>query len=101
MAHTPDLRGLIDNADDTADLVSVSANRHRLLTLCKLARRERCVGTLAKELGISQPGISTHLNALKAKKLITARCEGATVFYSLSSARVIRILASLACVYRR
>jgi len=101
MAHSPDLRGLIDNADDAADLVSVFANRQRLLTLRKLARRERCVGTRTKELGISQPGISTHINALKAKKLITARCEGATVFYSLWSPRVKRILASLAGIYRR
>jgi len=101
MAKVSALHGLIHNADDAAAFLVAMAQSRRLLALCKLAKQEINVGTLAEELGISQSGVSVHLNTLKAQKLITGRREGTEIFYSVTSPRVERILIALAGIYLR
>lgn len=99
MARKPDLRGLMDNADDAAALLVAMAHRSRLLALCKLSQREICVGTLAGELGISQSATSLYLGTLKAQGLVSGRREGAAIYYGVASLRVLPILATLARIY--
>lgn len=100
MANKPDLRGLLDNADDAAALLVAMAKRHRLLALIKLTQREICVGTLSDELGLSQPVVSHYLSVFKAQDLVSGRREGTSIHYGVSSLRVRPILATLARIYR-
>ncbi|MBI1805659.1 MAG: winged helix-turn-helix transcriptional regulator [Ignavibacteria bacterium] len=67
-----------------ADLLSAVGNPQRLSILYLLhAHREMCVCDLAEVLEITDSAVSQHLRRLKDKKLVTARREGQTIFYSL------------------
>ena len=57
-------------------------NRLRILML--LRERELCVLEIIGVLGISQPLASSHLAALRAAGLVTARREGRRMRYRLS-----------------
>ena len=53
---------------------------------------ERCVGDIAALLGMTQSAISHQLRALKNARLVKARREGKTVFYSLADDHVKTII---------
>ena len=57
--------------------------RLRLLKLLPLGEDKRtfCVCDLAKELGVSQPCLSHHLNILKTASLVGFEKDGCSVFY--------------------
>jgi DNA-binding transcriptional ArsR family regulator len=61
--------------------VLTDANRRRILDL--LRERERAVGELVGELGISQPGVSKHLRVLREAGLVEARAEAQRRLYGL------------------
>jgi DNA-binding transcriptional ArsR family regulator len=61
--------------------------RRRILTL--LQERERPVGDLARELGITQPGASKHLRVLREVGLVSVREAGRKRVYALD-ARALR-----------
>jgi DNA-binding transcriptional ArsR family regulator len=62
------------------------ANPSRLQILFYLLKGEASVATLDSELGIRQPNLSQHLRCLREAKLVSARREAKSVFYSLSGA---------------
>jgi DNA-binding transcriptional ArsR family regulator len=55
--------------------------RRRILDL--LRERPRLVGELTAELGLSQPGTSTHLRVLRDAGLVRVRPEGQRRWYEL------------------
>ena len=57
--------------------------RRRILTL--LRERERPVGDLARELGMSQPGASKHLRVLREVGLVRVRPAGRVRMYALDA----------------
>jgi DNA-binding transcriptional ArsR family regulator len=86
-------------ADAASELVKALANRHRLLVLCHLIEGERSVGGLADFLGIRDSTVSQHLALLRRDGLVSARRDGQTIWYSISSAPARAVLETLYSVY--
>ena len=63
-----------------------------LLTESALFFTEVCVCDLAKLLGMTQSAVSHQLRVLKQARLIKARRDGKTVFYSLADDHVATLL---------
>lgn len=53
--------------------VLAEPNRRRILDLLRV--RERPVGDLVEQLGVSQPGVSKHLRVLRDAGLVEVRSE--------------------------
>jgi DNA-binding transcriptional ArsR family regulator len=70
-------------------------NGHRLLILCSLAEGERSVGELERLLDMRQPHLSQHLTRLRGDGLVKTRRASRTVFYSLGSEPVERVIGLL------
>lgn len=75
-----------------AGICSALAEPRRILLLYALNERPRNVSELARELGISQPTASRHLNLLRERGLVTAKREGQSVVNSLADQRIIQAL---------
>jgi ArsR family transcriptional regulator len=75
-----------------AGICSALADPRRILLLYALNERPRNVSELARELGISQPTASRHLNLLRERGLVTAKREGQSVVNSLADQRIIQAL---------
>ena len=77
---------------DLAELFKVFGDSTRIRILYALHGSEVCVGDLAEELNMTQSAISHQLKILKQNKLVKARREGKSMFYSLADAHVQTIL---------
>jgi DNA-binding transcriptional ArsR family regulator len=65
----------------TAYSALAEPSRRRILDL--LRDRERSVTELVARIGLSQPGVSKHLKALREAGLVEVRPEGKTRWYGL------------------
>lgn len=92
-------KAMAAKAEDAAGLLKVLANRHRLLIICQLIKDERSVGELAEFLGIRDSTVSQHLALLRKDGLVTARRDGQTIWYSISSAPARAVLETLYGIY--
>jgi DNA-binding transcriptional ArsR family regulator len=90
---------LARSANEAAELLSALANRNRLMILCNLLNGEMAVLPLAEAVGMSQSALSQQLSKLRALKLVAARREGRTIYYSVASDKVARILEQLYDMY--
>lgn len=61
----------------------------RLMMLTLLNRNEMSVGELAERVGAPMTTVSQHLSALKERRLVTARKDKQTVYYSLTDPRIL------------
>ncbi len=75
------------------------ASRHRLMILCQLVDGERSVGELAAFLDLRQATVSQHLALLRKDGLVETRREGQTIWYSLASEAVRRLVQTLYEIY--
>ena len=64
----------------------------RIRSLYVLFEAEMCVCDIAQLLGMTQSAISHQLRALKNARLVKARRDGKTVFYSLADDHVKTII---------
>lgn len=87
------------NARRAAPLLKAMSNPARLVILCQLAEGERSVGELEEVVGISQSGISQHLAVLRRERVVATRRDKQTVYYSLASADVVALMATLHRVF--
>ena len=71
-----------------ADLFKTFGDGTRIRILYVLFEHEVCVCDLARLLGMTQSAVSHQLRILKQARLIKARREGKTVFYSLADEHV-------------
>lgn len=78
---------------DLAELFKVFGDSTRIRILFVLFEAEVCVCDLAQALNMTQPAISHQLKILKQSKLVKARREGKSVFYSLADGHVRTIIA--------
>ena len=78
---------------DLAELFKIFGDSTRIKILYVLSESEMCVCDIAQLLGMTQSAISHQLRSLKQSKLVNARREGKTVFYSLADGHVRTILA--------
>ena len=70
-------------AATTTDAFNAVAEPRRRRILDLLVHRERPVGDLVEELGLSQPAISKHLRVLRDVGLVDVRDEGRRRIYRL------------------
>ncbi len=78
---------------DLAELFKVFGDTTRIRILFVLFEAEVCVCDLADVLGMTQSAISHQLKVLKTNRLVKARREGKSVFYSLADEHVRLIIA--------
>jgi DNA-binding transcriptional ArsR family regulator len=81
-----------------ANICSALAEPSRILILYALNEKPRNVSDLAKELNLSQPTTSRHLNLLRERGLVSAQREGQSVIHTLTDQRVIQALDLLRAV---
>ena len=89
------MRGTMPGEDtlyDLTELFRIFADSTRVRILYVLEESEMCVCDLAALLGMTQSAISHQLRALKNARLVKARRDGKTVFYSLADQHVKTIL---------
>ena len=77
---------------DLCELFRTFGASPRIRILYVLFEAEMCVCDIAALLGMTQSAISHQLRALKNARLVKARREGKTVFYSLADDHVKTII---------
>lgn len=95
------IQELSSQADAAEQLLRLLANRWRLMVLCELLDGELSVGELQVRLGLSQSALSQHLARLRSENLVATRREVNSIFYSVSSHEVRKVLALLHELYCR
>ena len=81
-----------DTLYDLTELFRIFGDSTRIRILYVLFESEMCVCDIAALLGMTQSAISHQLRSLKQSRLVKARREGKTVFYSLADGHVRTIL---------
>ncbi len=84
-----------------AHLCKALAHPTRLLLIDELRDGPHAVGELAEHLGLSQTNVSQHLGVLRRERLVAARRDGSTVYYSLRDPRVTQAFDLLREVLRQ
>jgi ArsR family transcriptional regulator len=74
------------------ELFKVFSDPTRLRILAALSEAELCVCDLQAVLGASQSAVSHQLALLRAARLVRARRDGKTVYYTLADSHVRAIL---------
>ena len=98
---TPDLdiEQMREAAGQATAMLRVLANEDRLLLLCQLTQGEACVSELEQLLAIRQPTLSQQLAILRAEQIVSTRREGKKIYYRVSDARAVAVLATLYGLY--
>ncbi len=81
-----------DTLYDLTELFRVFGDSTRVRILYLLFESEMCVCDMAALLGLTQSAVSHQLRALKNVRLVKARRDGKTVFYSLADDHVKTII---------
>ena len=100
MPHEPDIEELTRNAQDAAGLLRSLANARRLEVLCALRGGELSVGRLSEQVKLSQSALSQHLARLRSDRIVAARRQGQSVFYSIADPAALTVVEALAAVMR-
>ncbi len=80
-----DVSALDQDLEQLSSLFRLLSDKTRLNILLWLAKGERNVSSLCKELELPQPTVSHHLGLLRVNNLIANRRKGKQVFYALHS----------------
>lgn len=83
-------------AEAASQLLKALASPHRLMIACHLSAGEVSVGVLAEALGLKEPAVSQHLAVMRRERLVAARRDGQSIYYSLQSKAVRDVIAALA-----
>lgn len=101
MNATSMLAAFEDRASEAEALLSILANRRRLIILCNfLVHGELPVGELVRRLDLAQSALSQHLALMRIAGIVTTRREGTTIFYSLTDERTRILLMSIQETFR-
>ncbi len=84
-----------------AKLLKAMGNAKRLEILYHLLGKELKVGELEQLVGLSQSALSQHLAVLRTEDLVKTRRKAQTIFYSIKSEKVIKILNLLDTLYNK
>ncbi|MCJ2375848.1 metalloregulator ArsR/SmtB family transcription factor [Vibrio sp. ZSDZ34] len=96
-----DLQEMEKNASEAVVLLKAMANERRLQILCLLHNTELSVGELCAKLELSQSALSQHLAWLRRDGLVSTRKEAQTVYYTLSSDDVRKMIEFMHGMYCR
>lgn len=83
---------MLAGATEAADFLKALGNENRLLILCHLSEGEMSVSELETALGLRQPTLSQQLARLRSDELVDTRRDGKTIYYSLASDEVRKLL---------
>jgi DNA-binding transcriptional ArsR family regulator len=86
---------MLDNAGEACSFLKSLTHETRLLILCHLMDREYSVTELEEALGLRQPAVSQQLARLRSDELVNTRRDGKTIYYSLASDEVRRMIGLL------
>lgn len=86
---------------EAAALLAAMGNQKRLLILCNLARGETQVGVLAERVDLSRSALSQHLAKMRTRNLVKTRRDAQTIYYSIKSEPVLKMLRTLSEIYCR
>ena len=75
-----------------AKLLKAMGNEKRLEILYNLSKGELNVGELEKIVGLSQSALSKQLSVLLAENIVNTRRVAQTIFYSIQSEKVLKVL---------
>ncbi len=89
------VQALTSKAGAAERFLKALANKQRLLIMCELHKGERSVGELQSAIGLSQSALSQHLARLREDELVATRRSAQTIYYSLASEAVTKIIALL------
>ncbi|MEO6172603.1 MAG: metalloregulator ArsR/SmtB family transcription factor [Arenimonas sp.] len=95
----PSLADMQAHACEASSLMKAMGNEQRLLILCLLVENELSVSDLQAELDLSQSALSQHLAILREAGFVNTRREAQTVFYSLPSGPVKKVMQTLHKIY--
>ncbi len=87
-----DLNQMAQSASRASALMKTLGHKDRLMILCHLAEGEKSVGQIADLLQIPQSPLSQHLSRMRKEELVNTRREAQTIYYSLKSGAVSRIV---------
>ena len=90
-----ELTELHDMASHACDLLKAMANEWRLMILCQLSESEKTVSELQSILGLGQSALSQHLAVLRREKIVFARKDAQSVFYSLAGDEATKVMETL------
>ncbi|MBO6522035.1 MAG: helix-turn-helix transcriptional regulator [Rhodospirillales bacterium] len=85
-------QAMLAGATEAADFLKALGNENRLLILCHLSEGEMSVSELETALGLRQPTLSQQLARLRSDELVDTRRDGKTIYYSLASEEVRKLL---------
>ena len=77
---------------DLAEFFKVFGDSTRIRIMCALLEGEMCVCDISELLAMTQSAISHQLRLLKSHRLVKARREGKSIFYSLDDEHVSSII---------
>jgi DNA-binding transcriptional ArsR family regulator len=78
----------VARSSTTSDVFNAVGEVHRREVLDTLISGEKAVGTIVKDLSMTQPQVSKHLRVLSEVGLVTCRAEGRRRMYRLELARL-------------
>jgi DNA-binding transcriptional ArsR family regulator len=84
----------------TAAIARALADPKRLCVLERLAKGERSVSDLSREVGCQVPNMSQHLTVLRNAGVVASRRDGNTIFYRLADQQVLEIYRLLQQIAR-
>jgi DNA-binding transcriptional ArsR family regulator len=93
------IQDMLIAADEASALLKALANRHRLVIICQLIDGERSVGELAELLQLRDSTVSQHLALLRKDRLVSARRDGQTIWYSIGSGPARELVQTLYRAY--
>jgi len=87
------------DVERASELLSVLSNPKRLEIFELIGQREWDVNSLAQKLNMSQSSLSQHLKKMRDLKVVSARRDAQTVYYSSQNEGVATILAALTQIF--
>lgn len=82
-------------------LLKAMGNARRLEILYHLLQGEMNVSELEKVVGLSQSALSQHLAILRTENVVKTRRVAQTIFYSIKSEKVLKLLQLLDKIYNQ
>ena len=84
-----------------ADFLRALSHPVRLKIIEALKSGEKSVGTLVKQIGVSQSSLSRHLLALREAGILISRQQKTTVYYNLRDHDIFHVLRPIAVMLRK
>jgi DNA-binding transcriptional ArsR family regulator len=95
-----DLTAMQTSAAQVEALLSLLANRHRLMVMCHLMDGEKSVGELLDLSTLSQSALSQHLSKLRDHNVVATQRRGQNIHYSIASEEAQVLIETLCQLYK-